>query len=838
MDELPLAGQFESIRKAWLKGRHLAIKSPTGSGKSVGLPMLLLQEKMVEGQILVVQPRRAAARFLARRVASLLPCEVGEVVGYQVRFEKRYSDETRILYLTDGIFLNKMLSDPTLSRVGLVIFDEFHERSLQVDLSFALCKKLCADIRPSLRLIVTSATLELSGIENYLDDCKSLELTSRSFPVQIEHRLPKQSEPIWREIAFQLKKLLSEQDGNVLIFMDGAFEISRVIREIQKSSWSSGLEVRALFGEMSSRDQDQALAPANRRKVIVSTNIAETSLTIEGVTIVIDSGKAKKASYDPSRKVNVLLSQPISKSAAEQRAGRAGRTSPGYCLRMWTLAEHERRDQFEKPEIQRMDLSEIYLKLRVLSIDPAALEWFEPPPGPSLSSARSLLVGLGALSDEKELITELGAEIAKFPFHPRLGKSLVEAKRRNCLASVALTFAMAETRGPLTGRIGDYGQEFDDWFSQKDLEAESDLLVFLRAYQYAQENRFSTDICRNAGIHAMRCREAEQLATIICRQSGSSDFKFETPPYREYLMTLMSAYPENVCSLKSRGVGLYETLDGRRVHLPKSSAVSFSEWVLCLRIVEKVVKGSVALEMEFVSSVPEEILLEFFAGEITSHEVVYLEMASRQVVRRKYLKLGVQEFSSKESYDVSSEDVSSAYAKALSSGDLVLKKWDAKVEAFLARVGFLHSHHPEYEIQPLDPGSKDLLFEQICTDKTSWKSIRNEEVLPFVKGAFSETQLAMIDKLVPDEIDLGNGRKPYRVTYAEKDARVSVRLQDLYSLQDHPTILGGQCRLIVDILAPNGRSVQLTADLPAFWTGSYPEIKKELAGRYPKHEWR
>jgi ATP-dependent helicase HrpB len=836
--DLPLVEQFEEIQKAWDNCRHLAIRSPTGSGKSIGLPTLLLQKKMVEGQIFVVQPRRIAARLLARRVAALLGCEVGSEVGYQVRFDKKYSDQTKIVYLTDGILLNKLLSDPTLSRVGLVIFDEFHERSLQIDLALALSKKLAFSQRPSLRLIVTSATLRLSAAKDYLQDCASIELKARTYPVEIEHRMPSINEPIWKQIALQLKKIIRERQGNVLIFMDGAFEISKTVREIQTATWSSGLEVRALFGDMSVTEQDLTLAHSSKRKVIVSTNIAETSLTIEGVEVVIDTGKAKKASYDQTRKVDVLLSSPISKSSAEQRAGRAGRTAPGYCLRMWTLGEHERRELFELPEIQRMDLAELYLKLRSVDICPKALNWFEKPPEASLEVARATLVKIGALSEEEDRITDLGSEVSRLGLHPRLGASLVEGKQRDCLPAVALTFAMLENRPPLAGKITPANAGDQPWLSGANFDEDSDLLVFLKAYEYAKHVRFAKEACMSAGIHALRCREAEQIAVQTCLQVGLVEFDFQFPDYDEYLKIILGAYSENLCMLKSRGTMVYETFDGRRAHLPKHSSVGPSPWVLPLRIVEKMTKGSISLEMEFVSSVREDMIREFFASEISDKEEVLLDLDSRKVVRRKYTNLGELKFSFKDSFEVSDKEVSSAYAKAIHSGDLVLKKWDSKVEAFLARVDFLHTNFPEYGIEPLDEDSKGLIFEEICTGQRSWKSIRNQEVYPFVRDAFGEDQLKILEEAVPVEIDLGNGRKPYRISYGSDHAQISATLQDLYDVSLHPCVNYGKYKLTVDILAPNGRSSQLTKDLPSFWEGSYPQVKKELAGRYPKHEWR
>ncbi|MAS79263.1 MAG: hypothetical protein CMI25_02475 [Opitutae bacterium] len=836
-DDLPVAAQFDEIQKAWANFRHLAIKSPTGSGKSVGLPLLLAQNKLVEGQILVVQPRRVAARLLARRVSRLFGCGVGEEVGYQVRFENKVSPQTKIIYLTDGVLLQKFFSDPTLSRVGLIIFDEFHERSLQLDASFALAKRICLDQRPSLRLIVTSATLELPGITEYLSDCGTIELFARSYPVEVAHAIPNSRDPIWNQVSNQLKKLLLLHDGDVLIFMDGAYEISRTIREINNASWSSGLEVRGLYGEMRIEDQDLALGPSGRRKVIVSTNIAETSVTVEGVTVVIDTGKAKKSSFDQSRKVNVLLSLPISKSSAEQRSGRAGRTAPGYCLRMWGAAEHERRIEYELPEVRRLDLSEIFLKLSALGITLSTFDWFEAPPDVSFQSALCALMEIGAMT-EGERISEKGLEMSKCSLHPRLALALIEGRERDCLPAIALIFALLENRGPLSGNriASEYANR--KWYAHDEKDAVSDLFVLLHAYDYAKANHFSPDKCRDEGIHGLRCMEAEKIAVQMCRQVGWGEFSFQFPENEPFFKVLLEAFPQNLCFLKSRGTNLYETTEGRNVHLSRNSLISGSRWVLPLRIVEKSLKGKVSLQMEWVSEIREDWIREVFDDKITEQSDVYLDLDSRKVMSRKYSKIGTQKFSVKESFDVSDEDIAVAYANALSAGELVLKNWNVQVQRFIARIEFLHKNFPEYEIEPLDEESISFLYHEICTGQTSWKSIRNQEVLPFVKRSYGDDQLLLLDDAVPEVIDLKNGKRPYPVKYDAQNAQVSAYLQDLYDIAENPKIVYGKYDLVIDILAPNGRSCQLTSDLPAFWKGSYPQIKKELSGRYPKHEWR
>jgi ATP-dependent helicase HrpB len=406
------------------------------------------------------------------------------------------------------------------------------------------------------------------------------------------------------------------------------------------------------------------------------------------------------------------------------------------------------------------------------------------------------------------------------------------------LPAIALTFAMLENRGPLAGNriASDYAER--KWCEHREGDAKSDLSVLLNAYVYAKTHHFSADKCRDEGIHGLRCMEAEKIATQMCRQIGWGEYSFKFPENEQYLKVLMETFPENLCLLKSRGTNLYETIQGSRVHLSRNSVIAGAEWVLPLRIIEKSLNGRIALQMEWVSEIREDWIREVFGCRISEEKDVFLDLETRKVIRRKYSKIGVQKFAIKESFDISEDEVSIAYANALASGQLALKNWDAKVVSFLSRIEFLHNNFPEYEIMPLDQESINLVYHEICSGQTSWKSIRNLEVFPYVKNSYANDQLLVLDDTVPETIDLKNGKKPYRINYDPQNAKISVRLQDLYDLSVHPLIAHGKYRLVVDILAPNGRSCQLTTDLPAFWKGSYPQIKKELSGRYPKHEWR
>ncbi len=841
LSDLPILKALNEIKSAFLESENLVLKSPTGSGKSIGLPLLLLKENLVDGQILVVQPRRIAARLLARRVSGILREKVGETVGYQVRFENQTSQCTKIIYLTDGVLFRKILNDPTLSRVGLVIFDEFHERSLQMDASLALLRDMQITQRPSLKLIVASATLSIEVIKQYLPKGKSIELSVRTYPVEIEYRSRQRGESIWKQVTTEAKKCISNYEGDILIFAPSVFEITRIIHEIQTSPWSKSILVKALYGEMRIEDQENALRKSKQRKIIVSTNIAETSLTVEGVRIVIDTGIAKKSSFDPIRGVNVLLPSKISKSAADQRSGRAGRTSSGYCLRLWGEKEHESRDTEENPAIKRLDFSEIYLNLCLLGKNPDQLTWLDSPSEKSLRLAGSSLCSIGALSASLK-ITDKGRKICEFPLRPRLGIALLLAQELSCLPAFSLALALLEDRSPIIHR--EFNRQAVESYlpsiskEEKSVQPNSDLSLLLSVWQYAKEENFSVERCKYVGIHALRCRDAERLATRYCRIAGLHEFIFEPPRIKDFAHLILVAFPDHLARIKSRGTQIYETVNGHHLHLNKFSEVQSSEWVIALNLVEKPIKGKVGLEMEFVTELDLLIIEKVLASEVKEKEEVILEPETRKVIKRKYKQIGKIKYNIQDYETISKEDFTKAYSDELNKGNLKLKKWDMRVDHFLSKVSFINHNYPDYGITPFTEDLKALLFEEICKDSKSWREIRNREVLPSLVKLYSPEEIGLLDAATPSSISLNNEKKIHRVEYDEKKAIIKIKLQDLYDVISHPSIVFGKHLITLHILAPNNRCVQITDKLTEFWEGSYLDVKKELAGRYPKHEWR
>ena len=499
-----------SLRK---QGR-LVIQAPTGSGKSTQLPKMLSEHGFLdEGQAVVLQPRRLATRMLAKRVAEEMGTKLGDVVGYQIRLESRVSEQTKIRFVTEGVLLRQMSDDASLRGISTLIFDEFHERHLYGDITLARALQIQQSTRPDLKIVVMSATLDTEVLKNYLAPCDVLTSEGRTYPVEIEY-LPKavnfDSDPVWDVAALECARVARNTDGDMLVFMSGAYEISRTVEAIQHQSGLREFQCLPLHGELPPEQQDRAVSQSENRKIIVSTNVAETSLTIVGVTVVIDGGLARVARFDANRGINTLLVEKISIASTDQRAGRAGRTAPGICVRLWTEREHAQRALQELPEVKRLDLAEVVLTLKASGIDDVAgFPWIEKPDAHALERAEILLTDLSALHGPNRVITEAGRRMLRFPLHPRYARMLLEAQERDCVRPVALMAALTQGRNfLLRGASKQVEQAREDAFGE---ESESDFLLLLRAWQHADKLSYRIEACRSLGIHAQGARQVGPL---------------------------------------------------------------------------------------------------------------------------------------------------------------------------------------------------------------------------------------------------------------------------------------------------------------------------------------
>ncbi|MFL6529588.1 MAG: helicase-related protein, partial [Chthoniobacterales bacterium] len=508
--ELPIYELEREIVRALQAQPRLILQAPTGSGKSTQVPQILLDHGLLRnGEVVILQPRRIAARLLAARVAAERKAKLGELVGYQVRFENVVSRQTRIRFVTEGILLRQLIQDPELRGVTAILFDEFHERHLYGDITLARALRLQETTRPDLKIAVMSATLDTPALQKFLAPCEVLTSAGRQHPVKIEY-LPKPARldeyAIWDLAADELVRLAPITEGDVLIFMPGKYEIGRTLSAVRASRVSSQFVPLPLHGELQPAEQDAALGQYQERKAIIATNVAETSLTIEGVRVVIDSGLARIARFDPRRGINTLLVEKISRASADQRAGRAGRTAPGHCLRLWTEREHLDRAAQELPEVKRLDLAEVVLTLKASGIDDVAnFRWLEPPDSRALMHAEQLLSDLGALSLGEGRITPLGRRMLAFPVHPRYARMLLAAEEYRCVRAIALIAALTQGRNILRRAEGKQARdEREDLLGSDD---DSDLFILTRAFRYAEKNNFDSRRCANLYVNAPAARE-------------------------------------------------------------------------------------------------------------------------------------------------------------------------------------------------------------------------------------------------------------------------------------------------------------------------------------------
>jgi ATP-dependent helicase HrpB len=873
--------ELESALVAALRttGR-LVVQAPTGSGKSTQIPQMLLRHGLLEaGEVVVLQPRRLAARLLARRVAEEVGTELGEVVGYQIRLEARTSARTRIRFVTEGILLRQMAFDPTLRGVSAILFDEFHERHLYGDISLARALQIQRSSRPELKLAVMSATLETAALRDYLAPCEVLVSRGRSFPVAVDY-LPKpvdfEAEPVWDAAARACVRAAERTPGDLLVFMPGAYEINRTVQALQGTRELRGFAVFPLHGELPPEAQDRAVARGEGRKIIVSTNVAETSLTIEGVTAVVDSGLARMARFDPHRGINTLLVEKISAASADQRAGRAGRTAPGTAFRLWTEREHGQRAAQELPEVKRLDLAEVVLTLKASGIDDiATFPWLERPEAKALERAEALLVDLGALASLPSgappdrgrtetagesggppaggvhdpatfrgapilRITEIGRRMLRFPAHPRYARMFLAAEERGCVRSVALMAALTQGRGfLLRGVSREVEQAREDLLGE---ENESDFFLLMRAWRYAESQGYALDACRRVGVHAQAARqvgplfeqfldlaEAEGLDIVERRIDGAAVRR-----------CVLAGFSDQVARRLDRGTLRCELVHGRRGVLARESALQQAPLLVVAEISEIGGRGGdVNVLLSLATAIEEGWLAELFPGDFnTAREVRYDAEAKRVVARRerRFRDLVLEVKAGSE--DVPLDAAAALLAREVQAGRIAIDAWDEAVEQWIVRVNRLAEWWPELEVNPIGPADRLTLLEQICYGETSARGVKGREVWPILRDWLTAEQVAVFDECVPERLVMANGRRS-RLTYAAEGPPVlSARIQELYGIEGRFSLGRGRVPVKIEVLAPNQRPLQVTDDLTNFWREIYPRLKPELSRRYPRHEWR
>lgn len=834
---LPIDPLRADIVAALRDQSRLVLRLPPGTGKSTRLPQFLVDDlPELTGKVVVLEPRRLATRMLARRVAEERGVALGGEVGYRIRLDQKATSRTRIEYLTEGILLRRLTEGDALPEISVVVFDEFHERSLYTDLSLSETFRLQQKSRPDLKLVVMSATLETGRLAQYLDPCHLLEADPPHYPVEIEylpHRPPAQR-PVWELAVAAIDKLPPE--GDVLIFMPGKFEIDRTMERLRAThrEW----KVFPLHGELSADEQDRVLQPRPLRRIVVATNVAETSITVEGVQHVIDSGLARIPRFDPRRGMDALRVETISAAAADQRAGRAGRTGPGRCIRLWTRDQQANRSAHDTPEIHRVDLGESVLHLKQAGITATDdYPWFEPPDSLRLNAAETLLADLGAIEKPGGAITSMGCQMARFPLAPRYSRLLIGAAAHGKTFDAAWIAAAVQTRPILKRRIDrEIERRRDRELGEAPL---SDFFLLRRAHRFAVKNRFDAKACLPLGIDAGAARQVEEhhrqllkLAECAGLPVGSEGEEDET-----LRRVILEGFPDRVARRLDGGTLHCELPHGLRGALDRQSGVRKASFLVAAEITEMGGQDH-DIRLSMATAIDPDWLLEIFPESVEEISETVLDVAAKQVIQRQSRRFHGMILHEKRGGDPDPEAAGLLLASEVRAGRLKLKQWNDAVEQWIARLNVAAEHCPEQGWTKIGDEDRLLLWQEICRGATSFREARDRPVRPVLNTWLSAADRHLLENWFPERLTLPSGRKA-KLRYEEgRPPVLSARIQELYDLHSTPTIADGRVPVLMEILAPNHRPVQVTGDLAGFWATTYPILKTELSRRYPKHEWR
>jgi ATP-dependent helicase HrpB len=819
LPDLPVNEALPALNEALISRRSVLLEAPPGAGKSTVVPIFLLGGSWLKGQkILMLEPRRLAARAVANRMASLLGEPIGRTVGFRTRLETRVSRETRIEVVTEGILTRMLQEDSSLAGIGCVIFDEFHERSLNADLGLALCIETQQNLREDLRLLVMSATLDLKPLVRLLGEAPVVSATGRSYAVRT-HYVPRRNElHLELQVAQVVRSALREHDGDVLCFLPGAAEIRRVQRTLEESDLDRTIQVMPLYGELDGAAQDAALAPAGpgRRKVVLATSIAETSLTIEGIRVVVDSGLRRYAEFDPATGMSRLVTGKVSQAAADQRRGRAGRVAEGDCFRLWSEGTHASLNAQTPPEILHADLAPLALELACWgAADTAALAWLDPPPPAPLAQARDLLRQLEAI-DAAARVTAHGRKLEKLGMHPRLAHMLVNAQDFGASRLACDLAAILSERDILRSSAG---------------SRDADLR--LRVAVLRGDTR---EVPAGISVDARAKAQAQRNSSLWHRDvRGQRD----TVDVHEATGILLAwAYPDRIARARGAG-GRYLLANGRGAHFGEPQALSKSEFIVAAEL------DGADREARIFLAAPINLqeLETHFATLIGDKAEIHWDDRAGAVSAKRERVLGALVLESSDMRNPDPQAFQDALLVGLEQAGIAGLPWTKELRQWRARVMLMR----QYQVPGPAPWP-DLSDEELertlpewappwITDFTRREHFARLDLSNALHAFLSHAQGIILDRQAPTHFTVPSG-SAIPIDYLDGDnPTVSVRLQELFGLRETPAVAGGKVPLLLKLLSPAGRPVQITKDLVSFWNRGYHEVKKDLKGRYPKHYW-
>ncbi|MEM7261484.1 MAG: ATP-dependent helicase HrpB [Planctomycetota bacterium] len=778
-------------------------------------------------RIVLVEPRRVATRAAARRMASETGSKVGDTIGYRVRFDRKVSRRTQVEVMTEGLLLRRLQRDPFLEDIAVVIFDEIHERSVDAEVSLALTRKVQLEARDDLKIVAMSATLDAPGLARYLGDAPIVESEGRLHPVTVTHRPSPTQTPLEEQVRAAVDATISETTGDLLVFLPGLREIRRAKSAIGARDDVTVLE---LYGDLPPERQDAVLRSGDGRRVILSTNVAESSITLEGIEAVIDSGWMKQLRVDASTGLNQLETTRVSRASADQRAGRAGRLGPGRCVRLYSVAEERALEAHDGPEIERVDLTPITLQLRAWGErDLTRFDWVTSPPEESLAHADEVLRMLGAFEGEVEhaQLTPRGHELSQFALHPRLAALLLASHRWGHASTLARAAALISERDPFIR---------DD---RRAPDTESDIFERVRALDSASPRGGHTPIgeIHREGARFVQRAERDLLARLRDTESASDGTDpLQVDREEACARAILAAFPDRVARRRAHDATRAVMVGGRGVRLAGSCGVRHAEFFVAVDV-DGGRRGTARSEAQVrrASAIQREWLDPIHVRDISEHRFDSAKEAVVLVRQRRYFDLVLDEHTGKAPPSPEAEHILAEAAQQ--QLDRALNLDEGTLGRLLARLRFLATHRPELDFPTWDATRFAEWIPSLVGGRTRFAELRRIPLVDQVLGSLSHDQRTALAREAPESITVPSGSQR-RLDYdGEQPPIVAVRIQELFGLAESPRIAGGRVALVFHLLAPNGRPQQITDDLASFWANTYPQVRKDLRGRYPKHAW-
>lgn len=834
MHPLPIDPLLPELVQKLATARSVVVEAEPGAGKTTRVPSALLAAFGTNGRVVVTEPRRLAARLAAGFVATERGESLGRTVGYSVRFEHRAGADTRLLYVTEGVLLRRLLDDPLLADVSVVVLDEFHERHLATDVLLALLLALQRGPRPDLRLVVMSATLDGEALARHLG-AERLKSEGRVFPLTVEHAERPDDRPLERQVRGAVVRLLdAEPDGDILVFLPGAREIRLASAALAPDVADGRALVLPLHGDLPIAEQARAVERGRTRKVILSTNVAESSVTIEGVTAVVDSGVARVAGHSPWSGLPTLSTAKISRASAKQRAGRAARVRPGTVIRLYTAGDFASRPEQDKPEILREDLAETFLVLHGVGAHPAELPWLDPPPAASLDAGERLLRTLDAL-DVEGALTKIGRRMLAMPLPPRLARLVVEGEARGVAREASLAAALLSERDIRSVARADVGGGRGRRDERTTVSGPSDVLELMDRFREADEVDFDPRRLGFAGIDAHAAKAVERAAKQI---ASHAEDRGDRPNDvagvdRAIQIALFTAFSDRLARRKNRSDRTLVLTTGRTAKLAETSVVDGEMLVVALDADDVPGRGAV---VRLASGVEPSFVFDLRPNSVDMTDELAFNEQTGQVERTSRIAVGSVVLEEERSPAPASAAASTILLEALRSRAASFDT-DGRVTSLKNRLALLQRHLPEEALPDVSEALVQRTLEALCEGITKVSEFSERDFPGALLASLEPKERALLDREAPERLTLPGGRTVDIHYETDRPPWIESRLQDFFGMTKTPMLCRGRVALTVHLLAPNQRAVQVTSDLGGFWERHYPALRRELSRRYPRHSW-